>query len=273
MVVRPNGQVLLTAEASGSALTQVLVNTFDEVAARSGQRLTVIDLVPPQSGDSDALSPFFVILGVLFPSLAAGAGSAIIFRRSHRVWCVAAPIVVAVLAGFATAGVAAGMTGFGDYSAIGGITALFSLAVSAPTSAFGRIKSPLVVVGALIFMVFGLPVSGGPSGLAPFGYGFLRELDSVLPLSAAATTVRNTIYFHGYDTAGHLWVLAAWAAGGLAALAALVTLGQRIPFLATDSPSHELEEIAPIDAALFEPMGDEVADEEKSSNQTASEGR
>jgi hypothetical protein len=39
-----------------------------------------------------------------------------------------------------------------------------------------------------------------------------------LPLGVAADAVRNTIYFHGNDTAGNLWVLCAWAAAGIGLL-------------------------------------------------------
>ena len=42
------------------------------MAAKTGQALTVTDVVPPLSGDSEALSPFFLVLGVLFPGLVAG---------------------------------------------------------------------------------------------------------------------------------------------------------------------------------------------------------
>jgi hypothetical protein len=235
-VTSSNEPQLLTADAAGTAPTQAVTGAFQAVAARTGQRLTVIDVVPPSTKDSAALSPFFVILGVQFPSLAAGAGSAIAFRRAHPVWCAGAPVVVAGLVGLAAAGIADGVAGLGSFPAMAGITALFSLAISAPTAFLGRVKAPLAVVAVLVFMVLGLPDSGGPSGLAGFGPGFLRTLDSVLPLGVAATTLRNAVYFHGYDTAGHLWVLAAWAVGGLVALTLLVLRGDRSASLLITAP-------------------------------------
>ena len=101
---------------------------------------------------------------------------------------------------------------------IAGIVALFSLAISAPTAALGRLRLPLIGVAVVTFLIFGIPVSGGPSDLGAFGPGFLRALDSALPLGIAADAVRNIVYFHGHDIAGHLWVLAAWAAAGITAL-------------------------------------------------------
>jgi len=123
-----------------------------------------------------------------------------------------------VAIGLSAAAVASGITGFDDYLPMAGIVALFSLAISAPTAALGRIKLPLIALAVITFLIVGIPVSGGPSNLGPFGPGFLRALDSALPLGVAADAVRNTLYFHGNDTAGYLWVLGGWAAAGIAAL-------------------------------------------------------
>jgi nucleotide-binding universal stress UspA family protein len=213
---------LLLAQAQGTAPAQALTTAFDAVAAHSGQSLTVTDVVPPLPGDSLALSPFFVILGVLFPSLAAGSASALVFRRARPAWCVAAPIVAAIGIGVVAAGIADGVAGLGHYPEIAGIIALFALAVAAPTAALGRIKPPLMALALLVMVVLGIPVSGGPSGLAPFVPAFLRVLHPALPLGLAGGVMRSVVYFDGYGTTGPLWVLAAWAVLGVAALA-LVT--------------------------------------------------
>jgi nucleotide-binding universal stress UspA family protein len=217
---------LLVAQAQGSAPTQFLTTAFDALAARSGQSLTVTDVVPPLPDDSLALSPFFVILGVLFPSLAAGSASALVFRRAGAAWSVAAPIVAAVGIGFVAAAIADGVAGLGHYPAIAGIVALFALAVAAPTAALGRVKPPLMALALLVLVVLGIPVSGGPSGLALFVPAFLRVLHPVLPLGIAGSAMRGVVYFGGHGAAGPLWVLAAWALLGVAALT-LVTRWRR----------------------------------------------
>jgi nucleotide-binding universal stress UspA family protein len=227
---------LLVAQAGGSGPAQALTRVFTAMAARSGQRLTVTDVVPPLPRDSDALSPFFVILGVLVPSLAAGSASAMAFRRARPAWCVAAPAAAAVVIGVISAGIADGLAGLGNYAAIAGVVALFSLAVSAPTAVLGRIWPPLTAAAILVFLVLGIPVSGGPASLAPFGPGFLRPLDPALPLGAAADAVRNVVYFGGHDMAAGIWVLAAWAAAGVAGLALTVGLRRRAP--ARPGPVH-----------------------------------
>ena len=217
---------LLLAQAQGTAPAQALTTAFDAVAAHVGQSLTVTDVVPPLPGDSLALSPFFVILGVLFPSLAAGSASALVFRKAGAAWCVAAPIVAAIGVGLVAAGIADGVASLGHYPEIAGVIALFALAVAAPTAALGRIKPPLMALALLVMVVVGIPVSGGPSGLAPFVPAFLRVLHPALPLGLAGGVMRSVVYFDGYGTTGPLWVLAAWAVLGVAALA-LVTRWRR----------------------------------------------
>jgi nucleotide-binding universal stress UspA family protein len=220
---------LLIAQGGGTGPAQLLTKAFAAVAAQSGRRLVVADVVPPLPGDTQALSSFFVVLGVLIPSLAAGSGSALAFRRARPALAVAAPVAVAVVIGVVSAAVADGISGLGNFAAIAGIVALFCLAVAAPTAVLARIWPPLVTVAVLAFIVFGIPVSGGPANLASFGPAFLRVLDSALPLGLAASAVRNVVYFGGHATALHLWVLAAWALAGVAGLILLTTLRRPAP--------------------------------------------
>jgi hypothetical protein len=220
---------LLVAQADGTGPAQALTKVFDAIAAKSGRPLSVTDVAPPLTDDSEALSPFFVILGVLIPSLAAGSASALAFRRARPAWCVAAPAVAAVAIGLVAAGIADGVSGLGHYAVIAAIVALFSLAVAAPMAALGRIWPPLVSLALLVFLVFGIPVSGGPANLAPFGPAFLRPLHPALPLGAAVDALRGAVYFDGYGTAGPVWVLAAWAIAGVTALALVVILRRPAP--------------------------------------------
>ena len=222
---------LLIAQGGGTGPAQALTQAFGAVAARSGRHLVVADVVPPLPGDTEALSPFFVVLGVLIPSLAAGSGSALAFRRARPALAVATPVAVAVVIGVVSAAVADGIAGLGNYAAIAGVVALFSLAVAAPTAVLARIWPPLVTVAVLVFIVFGIPVSGGPANLASFGPAFLRVLDPVLPLGVAASVVRNVVYFGGHATALNLWVLTAWALAGIAGLIVVTTLRRPAPAL------------------------------------------
>lgn len=230
---------LLVARAAGIAQAQALTTAFDGVAAHVGQPLAVTDVAPPLPDDTMALSPFFIILGALIPSMAAGSASALAFRRARPAWSVTAPVVAAIATGAVAAGIADGISGLGRYPVIAGIVALFALAVAAPTAALARIWPPLVAVAVLAFVVFGIPASGGPSGLAAFVPGFLRVLQPGLPLGAAASAVRGAAYFGGYGSAGPLWVLAAWALAGVAALT-LVTVKRHAALRAAGTPGGQV---------------------------------
>ena len=220
---------LLVTQAGGTGPEQALSGAFAAVAARSGRPLLVSDVVPPRASDSQALSSWFVVLSVLIPSLAAGSASALAFRRARRAWSVTAPVAAAVVSGAVAAAIADGIAGLGNYAAIAGVVALFSLAVAAPTAVLARIRPPLVAVAVLAFIVFGIPASGGPANLASFTPGFLRALNPVLPLGIAASTIRNVVYFGGHDTTSYLWTLAAWALAGVAGLIVVTALRRPAP--------------------------------------------
>jgi nucleotide-binding universal stress UspA family protein len=229
LVASGTGLRLLVTQAGGTGPEQALIGAFTTVAAKSGHPLTVADVVPGRVHDSQALSSFFLALSVLIPSLAAGSASAMVFRRAPRYWAVAAPAAAAIVIGLAVAGIADGIAGLGNYPAIAGILALFSLAVSGCTALLARIKPPLTALAVLGFLVLGLPVSGGPANLASFGAGFLRALFPVLPLGITATSIRNVVYFGGHSSTAYLWTLGGWAVVGVIGLILVTWLRRGIP--------------------------------------------
>ena len=219
----------LVATGGGTAPANFLTTAFRTVAAKTGQPLTVTDVVPPLPGDTQALSSFFLLLASLIPSLAAGSGSALAFRKARPALGIAAPVAVAVAIGLVSAAVADGIAGLGNFAAIAGVTALFSLAVAAPTAVLARIKPPLVALAVFLFVVAGIPDSGGPANLAPLQRGRLPGLRFRAAARAGGNVLRNVVYFGGHSTALHLWVLAAWAVAGLAGLVVLTTRRRAVP--------------------------------------------
>jgi hypothetical protein len=76
-----------------------------------------------------------------------------------------------------------------------------------------------IAVTALTMIFIGNPFSAAGSApeLLPQPVGWLGQL---LPPGAGSNLLRSTGYFDGAGASGHIWVLAAWAALGLGALAA-----------------------------------------------------
>jgi len=245
---------LLVTPAGGTGPVAAFAGTFGTVAQRSGHPLAESDVALPGASDTLALSSFFVVLSVLIPSLAAGSASAMVFRRARRAVAVAAPVAMAVVIGVTVAGIADGIAGLGNYAAIAGIVALFSLAVSAPTAVLARTWPPLTALAVLAFIVSGIPVSGGPGNLASFTPGFLRALYPVLPLGIAANTIRDVVYFGGHATTQYLWTLAGWALVGVVGLMVVTTLRRPAPAVA----GATMPPVAPVGPAFALPGGAHV---------------
>ena len=216
------GWTLLTAEAGGTAPTQTITDAFTEVAAKTRRPLATIDVVPPTRDDSQALSSFFLILCVLFPSLAT-----VLLLVTPCDAPAFGPVSPCWLPSPARPGSPrpGSRMKSADWATIG--RSLGSWPCSRwrsprPTAALGQIRPHLAALCVLAFLIVGIPVSGGPPNLAAFDPGFLRSLHSGLPLGLAVDSIRNTVYFHASETTGPLWVLTAYAAGGLTALCVLV---------------------------------------------------
>ena len=77
----------------------------------------VADVVPPLPGDTQALSSFFLLLASLIPSVAAGSGTALAFRKARPALGIAAPVAVAVAIGLVSAAVADAIAGLGHFPA------------------------------------------------------------------------------------------------------------------------------------------------------------
>lgn len=114
---------------------------------------------------------------------------------------------------------------FWELTGIGTLVVLASGVVGvAMQRLLGTIGLGLTIV---LFTILGNPSSGGvyPAALLP---PFWRAIGQALPPGAGTTVVRNTVYFDGAATAGAVWVLVAWAVGGvLVAVAASFLLPAR----------------------------------------------
>ena len=223
--------VLLVAGAGGSVTVQFLEKTFGAMTSSSGLTLRISDVVPLPAGDSAGLTLFFLVLSVLIPSIAIGLASTFAAGGSGVRARVGVLVGGALAIGAVAAWAADGITGAvpGHYLALGGICALLSLAVSAPSAALTTITPPAAALAVLAFIVAGIPATGGPAGMAAFMPAFFRDLAPGLPASRALPALTNAAYFGGNGIVLDLWVLAIWAVCGLAALALISQRGHARP--------------------------------------------
>ncbi|MFJ6212478.1 DUF3533 domain-containing protein [Streptomyces sp. NPDC092296] len=217
---------LLVASAGGPAVSETATQVARQIEKGRHRTVTITDIRPPTPADGRGLSAFYLVVGWMVGgylassllSISAGARPANTHRALIRLLTMA---VYAVCSGLAGAIIVDPVFHAlpQHFTALWGIGALVVFAAAAGAMAlqilFGTIG---IGVAVLLFVVLGNPSAGGPypSVLLP---PFWRVIGPALPPGAGTTAVRNTVYFAGHATAGPLWVLAAWAAGGI-----LVTL-------------------------------------------------
>ncbi|HZN71580.1 MAG TPA: hypothetical protein VFC00_07840 [Micromonosporaceae bacterium] len=219
-VVGPDGVSLHTASAASPAVAALLTAAAQQLGA--GRAVPVVDVVASDPDDprGAGFASGFLPLGLT----SMVAGILLVFLVRSRVARLVGLGAYALLAGLAGAAVLQLWLGLipGDYLANAAVAGLFALAVSAAVAGLGAaLGRPGIGLGVLLVFVFGIPlsaVSAAPE-LLPQPWG---QFGQWLPVGAGATLLRSVAYFDGAGSAGPLWILAAWAAGGLA----LVSVGR-----------------------------------------------
>ncbi|SCD69344.1 MULTISPECIES: DUF3533 domain-containing protein [unclassified Streptomyces] len=238
LVMDPAGRTdtLIVASAGGPSATTAATEILQEVARAENRTIVVRDIRPPAAGDSRGLSSFYLVLswtigGYLAASalnMAAGSKKPTLRRTLVRL---AAMLPYGFVSGIGGAIIVGPVLNclpgaFWELAGIGTLVVFASGAVGvALQSVAGTVGLGLTI---LIFTILGNPSSGGvyPSSLLP---PFWAAIGQALPPGAGTTVVRNTVYFDGNATTGALWILGAWAFGGVAVaiLAAALREGRR----------------------------------------------
>ncbi|WTI78254.1 DUF3533 domain-containing protein [Streptomyces sp. NBC_00727] len=226
---------LLIASAGGPSAADAAAKVVATVERTQDRALTVRDIRPPAAGDTRGLSSFYLVLswtigGYLAASalnMAAGSKRPTLRRSIVRL---AAMVPYAFISGIGGAIIVGPVLhclpgAFWELVGIGTLVVFASGAVGvALQSVAGTIGLGLTI---LIFTILGNPSSGGvyPASLLP---PFWSAIGQALPPGAGTTVVRNTVYFDGNNTTGALWILGAWAFGGIVvALLAAALRGRR----------------------------------------------
>lgn len=223
VVVGQQGAQVLTASAAGPPVAQTLQQVAAGLSERLGTDVPVEDLVQTPADDPRgaglAAGALPLALGGILAAALLGRTTAGVGRRF------AGATAIAVVAGLALTGLLQGWLGAldGDYWAISGVIALgLGATAFALLGLHAVLGTPGLGLGAAVVMLLGNPLSGAASApeFLPAGWGALGQL---LPPGATVSALRSVAFFDGAAAAGPLWVLTAWALGGLA-LAGLVAL-------------------------------------------------
>ncbi|MDO8209095.1 hypothetical protein [Conexibacter sp. CPCC 206217] len=225
LVVDPNGRRdrLLIAAGAGASLATAVEAVARQAERAQGRSISVEDAVPLQSGDARGLTGFYLVVGWLVGGylcaallgIANGPRPANARRATIRLGGL---LLYAILSGLLGALIVDPLLGAqtGHLLALWWLGALVVFAAGTVTVALESLAG-IVGIGlaVLLFVVLGNPSAGGAfqSELLP---GFWRTIGGVLPAGAGTDTVRRIVYFGGHGIAGHVLVLALWAAIGAA---------------------------------------------------------
>jgi len=193
-----------------------------QAAAGLGSNVPVRDVVPVDPDDPRGAGFGAGFLPLAITSLLAGV--LIFFFVPRRGARLATLVTFAALAGLAGAAVQIGWLGIlpGDYFAVAGVFALFTLAVAgAMTGLAALLGREGLALGAVVMFLVGNALSGIAAApeLLPQPWG---EVGQWLPIGAGGTLLRSVAYFGGNGAAFAATVLTAYAIGGLA----LVLIGR-----------------------------------------------
>jgi hypothetical protein len=217
-VATAGGPKVLTASAASPAVAQQLTQAAGEAGAKVED---VVQAGPQAPALASSVLPL-VIAGLLVGVVAALATS----RGLGR-----AGLVVggSVLTGVAATAIVQGWLEVveGNWVANAGVLSVTVLAIAASLAGlYAVVGKAGLAIGALTMIFVGNPFSGVGSApeLLPEPAGAIGQL---LPPGAGGNLLRSTGFFDGAGGAGHLTVLAIWAAAGLAFLLAAELRGRR----------------------------------------------
>ncbi|GAA1013371.1 membrane protein [Acrocarpospora pleiomorpha] len=214
-VVLPQQAKLIVASAGGRTASTVITQVFTTVAQAQGQQLTVEDAYPLPPGDSGGVSGMFYVLALVIPGIAiavlaghAGASS------GQKIVVIALASVTVALANAWLADLVFGALP-GAYLGLVAVSAAVTFTLGLVVAGLVRVLgTPGVGLAALLFVVVGIPASGGPLG-ARFIPEWYAAIGQILPIGQGTVAIRNTVFFDGAALTVPLTVLAAWALVGL----------------------------------------------------------
>ncbi|GAA0438396.1 membrane protein [Acrocarpospora corrugata] len=214
-VALPQQAKLIVASAGGRTASTVATQVFTGLAQAQGQQLTVEDAHPLPPGDSGGIAGMFYVLALVIPGIAIAvlAGHAGVGTGQK----IAAIALASVTVALANAWLADAVFGAlpGAYLALAAVSAAVTFTLGLVVAGLVRLLgTPGVGLAALLFVVIGIPASGGPLG-ARFIPEWYAAIGQTLPIGQGTAAIRNTVFFDGAALTVPLSVLAAWSLVGL----------------------------------------------------------
>jgi hypothetical protein len=210
IVASPEGAEVLTASAASPVVAQLMTHAAPEGAV-------VRDVVAAGPRGAALGSS---ILPLVLAGIVAGVLAAVLGRNAwERAGLVVAGSVLGGLAATLVVDSWLGVIG-GDWAANAGALTLTILAIASFIAGMKALLGEAgIAIGALTMILIGNPFSAVASApeLLPRPVGGLGQL---LPPGAGGNLLRSTGFFDGAAAGGHVTVLLAWTAVGLAALLA-----------------------------------------------------
>lgn len=225
-VITASGAEVHTAPAASPAVAQLLTAAATSIPAR------VVTVVPLPAGDPRGSGLVAGFLPLLLTGMLAGILLVLLVPAPRmRLLGIIGYATLSGLVGTVVLRDWLGFLGGGFWAGFGAI-GLIGLAVSATMAGLGSVFGrPGIALGVLTVFVVGNPLSGIATAaeLLPQPWGAIGQH---LPPGAGATLLRSAGFFDGAGSAMALWVLVAYAVGGL-----ILTALPRRPAPAVD---HEL---------------------------------
>jgi hypothetical protein len=221
VVVAPDGQKLLTAPAASPTVASLLEQNL------GGPQTKVSEVVPADPDDPRGTGFASLGLPLVLAGVIAGAIVSMFGRPGlEEVGVLAA---TATVSGLVTILMVQGWLGIleGPWLVNAGVVALAVLATASAVAGFRALLGPAgIAIAALLFVFVGNPWSGIGSApeLLPKAAGFIGQL---LPSGAASQLLRNTAFFDGAKSGGHVAVLLTWIVLGVGAIVAGAALQRR----------------------------------------------
>lgn len=249
---------IYTAQASGNAASQVVVQVFTQIAQSQEMPLEHQELAALPDHDNMGTVSMYVGMGWVmsgFMAIMVGSTAAPHLRPLKNlipllaVYSAFMSAVIYLIAGPFTHAVD------GHFWRLFSVGMLTIFAVAMLTNVFNRLIGMLCLLPTMLLVMFlGVPASNGALSIymEPRMFTILHDF---LPMPAAVESVRSILYFGSEGLGTHLITLAIWA---LACLAVTMVIDQLKPVMTESHPIPE-EELAALQGRALEAKANEAA--------------